>query len=317
MLANVLGIIFVLGFTIWVLLRPGYFRMRQRITMGISLALLTIALFNFLASFSPDYTLMVGFVTAGIVSLSFFGIYPLRGRIALRLAKWRLEQRNIKAALTLYDYAVMMHPTSAEAYFQRGSLLFTVREFTLARLDFDATLDLQPDVRLMALAYTGRGSTFLAQRDFEAALQNYQTALETTFPPSFIAIFHHERGYCYALMGRLEASLQDCNYALENIVTQTQLGYAYANRGHTHFLMGDYLKALNDFERAVKHKSDIFAWVGQAVSNHAMGRIEEAQRLWTLVCEQEPSYRDFGSFELSLPWGEAFHAEAEKLAKAM
>lgn len=76
-------------------------------------------------------------------------------------------------AINLYTLAIEKDPNFIEAYYNRGVVHFTLREYRQALADFNKVIEKRPD---MASAYASRGSTFEKLNDHYNALKDYKMA---------------------------------------------------------------------------------------------------------------------------------------------
>jgi len=78
-------------------------------------------------------------------------------------------------AINLYTLAIEKDPEFIDAYYNRGVVHFTLREYNKALSDFNRVIEKRPD---MAMAYASRGSTFEKLGDYYNALKDYKKAAQ-------------------------------------------------------------------------------------------------------------------------------------------
>jgi len=78
-------------------------------------------------------------------------------------------------AINLYTLAIEKDPEFLDAYYNRGVVHFTLREYRQALNDFNIVIEKRPD---MAIAYASRGSTLEKLGDHYNALKDYKKAAQ-------------------------------------------------------------------------------------------------------------------------------------------
>lgn len=78
-------------------------------------------------------------------------------------------------AINLYTLAIEKDPDFIDAYYNRGVLHFTLREYKQALSDLNKVIEKRPE---MAIAYASRGSTYDKLGDHFNALKDYKKAAQ-------------------------------------------------------------------------------------------------------------------------------------------
>lgn len=145
-------------------------------------------------------------------------------------------------ALPFLDWALLMDPNYAIAYYKRGNLYRQVNQEDHAIADYTQAVRLKPT---MALAYINRGDAHLALGHQERAVQDYSEAIRVD--PE-LALGWLDRGLVYHKLGQYSRAIEDYNAALRLDPTYAT---TYADRGLAYGELRQWEQAFEDCTTAV------------------------------------------------------------------
>jgi Flp pilus assembly protein TadD len=101
----------------------------------------------------------------------------------------KYKEGKIEEALEDMNRAVLLSPTMAVFYNNRGVIKLKSRDEFGALADYNKTIELKPDARTLALAYFNRGKLKLKRNKIEAAIRDFDRAvfLNPRFAPLYKA----------------------------------------------------------------------------------------------------------------------------------
>jgi tetratricopeptide (TPR) repeat protein len=189
------------------------------------------------------------------------------------------SMRDYDHAISDLTQAIKLDPKYALAYERRGDCHFDKHEYDRAKADFEKALELDPQY---SPSYNGRGLVFEAMGDFVRAFADYDQAIRLN--PNGASNAYVNRGHLYAGRGDYDRAIADYNEAI-NISPNNSI--AYNNRGNSYNQKGDHDRAIADFNQAIKinpnyalaHRNRGLAYSGKGEYDHAIADLEEAIRL--------------------------------------
>jgi tetratricopeptide (TPR) repeat protein len=181
---------------------------------------------------------------------------------------------NVKAAVALYEKALVLQPKNLELYYECGAVKFGEKDFAGALADFNKATSLNSGYVLAHLmaslchcnlknyrkalainneiinaapngpkafaGYLGRGSVFIHLRKFDHALGDFQQAYRLN--PSFgLTSCSLAEAFCY--IGEFEKALEAAERAIDQIPS---LSVSFLWRGWSKFGLTRYEEALKD-----------------------------------------------------------------------
>jgi tetratricopeptide (TPR) repeat protein len=254
-------------------------------------------------------------------------------------ANKHLEIGDLDEADNDYSEAIRLNPKYIDAYNNRGTLRSRKKDYRGAMDDMTVAIQLNP---LDADLYINRGTTRRLARDLEGAIADYSEALRfqsnnaDAFYKRAIArtdigdinggitdlttaislkpnqdYYYGDRGIIRLKAGDLDGAVIDYNKAILLNPIEEQV---YINRGEVFFIQKKYKQAYADFQKAIELKPGVhFALAGLAITNHVLGNIDEAQRLWNGLLAQDERYKDAKWVGKELDWAEPLVEAARKL----
>lgn len=169
----------------------------------------------------------------------------------IELAKQKVEEgdrlckeRKFDEAIKLFTEAIELNPNDADAYNDRGAVLYDVKNNYAAALgDYNKAIALNPE---LIWAYYNRAMLYNNQENYDAALIDFDKAIE--LKPDFAkahfyraTIFHRAEKYSEALAGYDKAVEFAPNFA-----------EAYFQRGMIHFAEKNYNLAIAEYTKAIE-----------------------------------------------------------------
>jgi tetratricopeptide (TPR) repeat protein len=92
------------------------------------------------------------------------------------------------------------------------------------------------------------------------------------------------------------------------------LNVVYNNRAEIYFMQGQLALALADYQKSDSIKPDYhYTLAGLAITQQALGSIDEALRLWKALLDKNEKYRDLAWVQKELNWTAPLVEEARKL----
>jgi tetratricopeptide (TPR) repeat protein len=125
----------------------------------------------------------------------------------MNLADALAEKGQSDEAMVHYDRAIELQPNYADAYYNRGNVLFATGHIDEAIADWEKTLQIQPDD---ADAHTCLGNALLRKGAIQEAIRQYEmaSALAPDDP-------HSRNNIAWVLATSSEASIRDGNRAVD------------------------------------------------------------------------------------------------------
>lgn len=140
-------------------------------------------------------------------------------------------------------------PATAEAYVERGNLLFKYGHLDLAIADYTKAIELKPT---LPDAYNNRGLVYNWQKKWEPALADITKAIQLS-PQN--PLYYKNRAAAYSTINT-DMALQDLAMAIKydskDASTWYERGLLRARRGSS----SDYLISIGDFSEAIKLRPD-------------------------------------------------------------
>lgn len=253
------------------------------------------------------------------------------------------EAGDLEGALADYDQAIRLNPQYATAYNNRGTLLSKQGDVTGAIRDYTRAIDLNPQY---TIAYFNRANLYDDAGNFEAAIGDYAEAIRLNPRDAFaynnraIARSHHgdaqgavddyteairlnpEFAYAYNNRGVIRLNNRDLEGAISDFSQAIRLdleySYAYNNRGKAYFAARQYPEALADFQQ-LNHlmPNSILVFAQLAISYHALGRTDEAKRVWNALIAKNEQYHDAEWVGEQMNWQTPLVEAARKLIAAL
>lgn len=173
-----------------------------------------------------------------------------RASESLRMANSLIAKNNHRKALPYLDRAIELDPKSAEAYYQRGYVHFSLEEIELAELDLNKAISLDPR---MAEAYFQRARVYGEKGKVDLALSESAKGIALSGGKCRSHWFQ-DRAAWYAQKG-------DNAHAIEEYSRSIQANpkdfWPYFFRASIYYKTGSYSKAISDLNIAAKPPSNV------------------------------------------------------------
>ncbi|MBN1201015.1 MAG: tetratricopeptide repeat protein [Anaerolineae bacterium] len=213
---------------------------------------------------------------------------------------------NSEEEIACYTEAIRLNPQYTDAYYNRGHARRKQGDLDGAIADYGEAIRLNPQY---AEAYNNRGFARWKQGDLDGAIADYteEIRLNPQHAPAY-----NSRGLALADQGDLDGAIADYTEAIRLSPWDVA---AYSNRGEVYFATGQYDQALMDFNKANYLRPGFdFVLAGLAITQHALGQVKEAKRLWRRVrLGMDKRYRDVEWVRQELNWADPLVDEARKL----
>ena len=183
-------------------------------------------------------------------------------------------------AIRYYNEAIVLHPASAWAYYERGVAYSNKEDFKRAIEDLTKAIELDPD---FILSYTERGFYRIRTGDYDGAISDYNWVIK--HPPVHPSI-HCDLGDAYRRKGDFDSALKECNTAIDLMPAYY---YPYKIRGCVYCDLNEHERAIADFTKAIDSLDD--ALEDKAVVYDLRGRCYRA------ISQEDCADSDFAKAE--------------------
>ncbi len=164
------------------------------------------------------------------------------------------REEEYAKAIALFDQLIVMNPSNASHYNNRGLLFFQSGYVRRALNDYDQAIALNPG---LSQPYNNRANCFAALGALEAAVADYETALDLN-PANLHARLN--LGVTFRELGLYDSALETLETVLHFSRFQdgAELGKSrfqakvYGERGRVHHLAGDWNWAIADYQRSLE-----------------------------------------------------------------
>lgn len=153
------------------------------------------------------------------------------------------ESGELEQALSLFDEALQLDPSSAQAHNGRGVVLFSREELESAIAAYDEAIRLEPD---FFKPYSNRGSLFHSKGEYDRALVEFNEAIRLN-PDFDVAL--QGRGICLFDMQKYKEAIKDFTRLLE---LNAGSAWAFSMRGLAHHHLAETDAAISDFDQSIE-----------------------------------------------------------------
>ncbi|MFC4672115.1 tetratricopeptide repeat protein [Dysgonomonas termitidis] len=154
-----------------------------------------------------------------------------------------LSLENYKKAIKYANIIIDIDSTSPKGFYNRGCIYQIINEDSLAILDYNKALKLNPDY---SDAYYNRGIIYEELGEYDKALEDYNRAIKLN--PSYIIDVYTNRGNTYLAKEAYDKAISDYGKILAIDSTNIK---AYSNRAGAYIMQKEYDKALTDCNKAI------------------------------------------------------------------
>jgi tetratricopeptide (TPR) repeat protein len=215
------------------------------------------------------------------------------------------DKGDLAGAIEDFTKAIQLKNNYAEAYYSRGIVYGKKGELDAAIADYTKTISIDPKD---ADAYYNRGFIYDNKDELDAAISDYTKAIEIN--PELADVYYN-RGLAYYKKSKFGPSISDYTKAIEIDPNDPDI---YGNRGEAYFALRKIDDSFMDFKKTNELlPGDNFALAGLAITQHRLGNISEAQRLWKILISIDEGYKDAMWVQVTLKWHFTLRKEAEKL----
>lgn len=155
---------------------------------------------------------------------------------------------RFETAVSLNTELLRIKPADARVLFNRGVAYYRLRDLNSALSDFNASLELAPD---LYLALMNRGNVLSQFKRYDEAIADYGRAVALK-PDQFLIFFN--RGIAFGRRGHYEKSLRDLTRSIE---LNPNDAMSYSSRGDVFFRLQKFDEARRDYEKAVALDSSL------------------------------------------------------------
>lgn len=179
----------------------------------------------------------------------------------------KLQQGDVKGAISDLDRAIGLDPNYYWAYMSRGAArFFRIGDLEGTIADTTRAIELDPS---QYSPYSLRAIARYLLKDYHGAIADYDKVIELKPPGEFLYLTYFSRGDARRLAGDLEGAIADCTRSIELHAS----GEAYDNRGMAYADQGNFEQAVEDYKTA----AEIFKQRGDRKNYQAaMERLQQA-----------------------------------------
>ena len=211
--------------------------------------------------------------------------------------------------INYYTEAIRLNPQYAIAYYNRGIVRKNKGDLEGAIDDYTEAINSNPQ---NASAYINRGGALYDKDDLDGAIADYNEAIRLN-PLSVNAYLG--RGGAYYHKGHMRKAIADYREAIR---LNPEYSTTYGNLGEVYFAAKKFVDALSNFKQAneLEPASNI-TLAGLAITNHALGDLQQAKALWGLLLKLDDRYRDADWVGKEHNWHPSLTDEARKLIEGL
>lgn len=178
-------------------------------------------------------------------------LYVTRGTIQFdTLHASQGHVRNPEAALRDFSRAIVLNPTSTDAYRGRARILVFLGRTSEALADFNVAVATDPE---NATQWYARGDYYMNIGDFDAASRDYTQAIE--IEPDNIAAYA-SRAWARRMLGDFMGALADCDIVVK--IEGARFPPIFSTRAYIKEAMGDIAGAIADLEHYISLRPDFY-----------------------------------------------------------
>jgi len=145
-----------------------------------------------------------------------------------------------KNSYSIFSDVVASNPTYSFALSNKGNALALENKHAEAIKEFDLAIKYKPD---FADAYNNRATSLFALKDYEGVLRDLNTSIALDPDNAKIINMYNNRGLAYYKLGRYKEAISDFNIAIS---LKKDYFEAYKNRMQSYSAIRDFDKALED-----------------------------------------------------------------------
>lgn len=208
-----------------------------------------------------------------------------KSREALEMANSLIAKNSHRKALPYLDKVIELEPNSAQAYFMRGHVYFSLEELDLAERDLNKAISLNPR---LAEAYWQRARVYGEKGKLDLALSESAKGIELAGSKSR-SFWFQDRASWYAQKGDNVRAIAEYS---RGIKADPKDLWLYFFRASVYYKTGSYSKAISDLNIA-----------GKPLSTVSLGRVRQLRA---------QCYDKLGQHDLAAKDRKAADSEARK-----
>lgn len=185
-----------------------------------------------------------------VLSLSALAAPLSRSSESMKMANSFIAKNSHRKALPYLNRAIELDPKSAEAYYQRGYVHFSLEELDLAERDLNRAISLNPR---LAEAYWQRARVYGEQGKLDLALSESAKGIELAGSKCRSHWFQ-DRATWYSQKGDNVHALEEYNRTIQ---ANPKDLWPYFFRASIYYKTGSYSKAIADLNIAGKPQSEV------------------------------------------------------------
>ncbi len=171
-------------------------------------------------------------------------------------------------AIEFFDRAIELDPSLVSAYCDRASSLLELKDYRLAKADYQTALKLSP---ALAIADGGLARVYYACNNYPAALSACNLAIHRD--PQNLD-FYHCRASINKKLGDHHGVLFDCKFILEQQPSDTSARWLNAR---AHFHIGNYQLAIFNFTQYLNlQNDDVYAHYYRGICYERLSNLPQA-----------------------------------------
>jgi len=159
----------------------------------------------------------------------------------------RSSKKDYDRALQDFNEAIRLDPTEASFYYHRANVWYAKGHYDKAIEDFSESIRLKPEIATEA--YHRRGEAWFEKRDYDKAIQDYTEALGRSPLSPMAAYCFCNRGMAWYYKKNYDLAIQDYTEAIRN---NPKIADFYRHRGDAWYAKRHYDKAIQDYDETIR-----------------------------------------------------------------
>lgn len=238
----------------------------------------------------------------------------------LNLASSYLINQKSDSAILYFNKSIISDSLDPTAYFNRAYAYIKIGNPEKALKDFNAVINLNPNIRYKALTYSGMGDIYQKTGNDSLAFFYYNLSVKTDSLfasaynnrgmyflnknklnesqadlfkainlDNYYAEAYNNLGWVLTLKGELQKAMEHFNRSLE---LSPDYAFAYDNRGYLKFTSGDLSGAIQDYNKALKINPSLSqAYLNRGWAYAANKNYKSAVDDFTTVLKKIPNHQ--------------------------
>ncbi|HPG41490.1 MAG TPA: tetratricopeptide repeat protein [bacterium] len=204
---------------------------------------------------------------------------------------------NDSLAIIDYTTALSIDPTYGPAFLNRGNSYQNIGDFTRALRDYDSAIMFSPD-NIKCYYYRAHCNRNLGE--YEAAISDYKRVSEASSDPEIIAMSFYYCGYCFSRMQNIQQALVEYKKALE---LKPALSIVHLHCGDLYRQEKDFSNAISEYDQALNADAqNINALYNRGICYKNISNWDAAKEDFLAITRIDPNQADAWYYLGSVYW---------------